>query len=119
MKYMIMMFGDAGTAIASHSPEWMRDMIAFMHGLNDELTTSGELVQAVGLTDGSMAKLVRRDGDDAIVTDGPYAESKESVIGFWILDVADEARALAIASRIVAWSEVVEVRRVADAPPEV
>ena len=119
MKYMIMMFGDAATAVESHDPQWMRDMIAWMLGLHEELTASGELVQAVGLTDGSTAKLVRRTAEGPITTDGPYAESKESVIGFWIVDVAAEARALEIAARVVAWSEVVEVRRVADAPPEV
>ena len=119
MKYMIMMFGDAATAIESHDPQWMRDMIAFMHGLNAELTDSGELVQAVGLTDGSTGKVVRRSGDGAVVTDGPYAESKESVIGFWMVDVESEARVVAIAERIVRWSQVVEIRRIADAPPEV
>jgi hypothetical protein len=118
MKYMIMMFGDAATAIATHDTQWMREMIAWMQGLDEELTASGELVQAVGLTDASTARLVRRSPDGPIATDGPYAESKESVIGFWIVDVAEEQRVLDIAGQIVAWSEVVEVRRVADAPPE-
>jgi len=52
------------------------------------------------------------------VTDGPFAEAKESLAGYWILDVGEE-RVLEIASRIVAFIEgPVEVRQVMDAPPE-
>ena len=47
-----------------------------------------------------------------MATDGPFAESKESLIGFWVLDVADEARILEIAGRIVKYSGLVEVRPV-------
>jgi len=52
------------------------------------------------------------------VTDGPFAEAKESLAGYWIVDVPAE-RALEIASRIVVFIEgPIEVRQIADAPPE-
>jgi hypothetical protein len=119
MKYMIMMFGSAGEMMDVKSPEWIREMIQFMRQLDVDLRDSGEMVFNAGLADGSSAKTVRLADGLPVATDGPYAEAKESLIGYWVLDVENEARILEIAGRIVEWSEVVEVRPVADAPPEV
>ncbi|MCA1648029.1 MAG: YciI family protein [Chloroflexi bacterium] len=123
MKYMIMMFGDAATMMEQQSREWIAEMMQFMHTLNDDLTRAGELVDAQGLTDGSRAKTVRFMDGIPVVTDGPFAESKESIIGYWIVDVESEARALEIAARVVAFigpagAPPVEVRQIMDAPPE-
>jgi hypothetical protein len=119
MKYMLMMFGSAAGMAESASPEWIREMIAFMRGLDHELTESGEMVFNEGLTDGSAATTVRYEDGAIVTTDGPFAEAKESLIGFWIVDVESEKRALEISSRIVKYSSVLELRRVADGPPEV
>lgn len=124
MKYMIMMFGSQAAMMENQSTEWITEMIQFMHTLNADLTASGELVGAEGLADGSQAKTVSLENGMPVVTDGPYAESKESLIGYWMVDVEDEARALAIASRVVAFigpvgAPPVEVRQVMAAPPEV
>ncbi|MBU1587792.1 MAG: transcription initiation protein [Actinobacteria bacterium] len=116
MKYMLMMFGNAGEMMEVQSPEWIRDMIGFMTRLDVELTENGEMVFNAGLADSTAAKLVHADG---LVTDGPYAEAKESLIGFWILDVASEERITEIATSIAKYSRIVEVRPVAEAPPEV
>jgi hypothetical protein len=90
-----------------------------MHALNDDLTRSGELVSAEGLIDASQAKTVVFQDGAPVPTDGPYAESKEALAGFWIIDVENEARAIKIASRVVEFIECpVEVRQVADRPPE-
>jgi hypothetical protein len=102
----------------TRSKDWVVEMMDFMHTFNDELVKSGELVDARGLADGSQAKLVRLQNGIAVTTDGPFAESKESLIGFWLVDVENEARAIELASRVVKYSEVVEVRQVMDAPPE-
>jgi hypothetical protein len=118
MKYMLMMFGDAGTMMETQSSEWIKEMIGFMQQLDAELTDSGELVFQLGLTDGSTAKVVSIDNGLPVTTDGPYAESKESLIGYWVVDVEDEARALEIASQIAVYSQVVEVRQGGDEPPE-
>ncbi|MDQ1725625.1 MAG: hypothetical protein QOG52_2653 [Frankiaceae bacterium] len=118
MKYILMMFGDQASMAEMRSAEWIHEMIQFMQTLNAELEASGELVAAIGLVDPSQAKTVRIAGAMPVSTDGPFAESKESLAGYWIVDVADEARALAIAEHVVAFTEgPLEVRAVADGPP--
>ena len=119
MKYMVMMFGSAAGMMEVSSPGWIREMIEFMVQLDKDLRASGELVFNAGLADGSTAKTVSLEDGVVVTTDGPFAESKESLIGYWVLDVESEARAIEIASDIVQWSQKVEVRQVADAPPEV
>jgi hypothetical protein len=119
VKYMVMMFGSAEEMTETQNPEWIREMIGFMLSLNTELETSGELVEARGLADGSQAKLVRRTDDGYVVTDGPFAEAKESLVGYWVLDVESEQRLFDICGRIVKYSQVVEVRPSMDAPPEI
>lgn len=119
MKYMIMMFGDQNTMFEVRSPEWIRNMIGFMNDLDKELRDTGLYVDGQGLVDPSEAKTVRFRNGVPVATDGPFAEAKESLAGYWIVDAGEE-QALEIASRIVAFvQEPVEVRRVADAPPEV
>ena len=119
MKYMIMTFGSAEAGLAAMGKDWMVEMIQFMHKLDEDLRKSGELVSAEGLADGSQAKTVRFENGISVATDGPFAESKESLVGYWIVDVEDEDRAIAIASRIVDFVKVpIEVRRVMDAPPD-
>jgi hypothetical protein len=119
MKYMIMTFGSAEAGLEAMGRDWMLEMVQFMHTLNDDLKKSGEWVDAQGLADGSQAKTVRFENGIPVPTDGPFAESKESLVGYWIVDVESEQRAIEIASRIVAFVKVpIEVRRVMDAPPD-
>ena len=120
MKYMIMMFGDQASMMERRSLEWVKEMIQFMHKLNQDLTDSGELVHAYGLADANQAKTVTFNNGMPVVTDGPFAESKESLAGYWIVDVDSEVRALEIAKHVVAFTEgPIEVRQVGDRPPEV
>lgn len=117
MKWMIQMFGDQATMVESRSDEWIRDMIQFMHTLDQELHESGEYVGGEGLADPSQATTVRFQDGIPVPTDGPFAEAKESLAGYWIIE-ADEQRAIELASRIVAFIEgPIEVRQVMDAPP--
>lgn len=119
MKYMIMTFGSAEAGLEAMGREWMLEMIQFMQNIDKDLKKSGELVDNQGLADGSQAKTVRFENGIPVATDGPFAEAKESLVGYWIVDVENEARAIEIASRIVAFVKVpIEVRRVMDAPPE-
>jgi hypothetical protein len=116
---MIMTFGSAEAGLEAMGKEWMLEMIQFMHKLDDDLRKSGELVSAEGLADGSQAKTVRFENGMPVPTDGPFAEAKESLVGYWIVDVESEARAIEIASLIVAFVKApIEVRQVMDAPPE-
>jgi hypothetical protein len=102
MRYMLMMHAPRGTGeyqISSWSPEDLRAHIDFMHRLNRDLTNAGELLGAEGLTPPGQAKLVRAGKDGAPVTDGPFAESKEFLVGYWIVDVDRPERAYEIAAR--------------------
>lgn len=67
--------------------------------VNAEMREAGVWVFAGGLEFADKAKVVRRTEKGLIHTDGPYLDSKEHIGGFWILDVADEAEALAWAEK--------------------
>lgn len=102
----------------AHDMDWVREMVQFMGTVHSDLTESGELVAAEGLADPTQAKLVDYKDGEVIVTDGPFAESKESLAGFWIVDVADQERVLEITKPIVAFIKgAIEVREVPSAPP--
>jgi hypothetical protein len=83
--------------------------------LSDALTASGELLVSEGLADPALAKRVRATEGQVVASDGPFAEVKEHLAGFYLVDVADEARALEIAGRVpdAVWG-LVEVRPVLD-----
>jgi hypothetical protein len=87
--------------------------------LNDELVEAGNFVFAGGLEKPHTATVVRAsDNGDVVVTDGPFAEIKEYLGGFWILECADLDEALAIAKRAtVACGGPVEVRPFQSEPP--
>ena len=71
-------------------------MIQDIHALNEEMIAAGIRMFAGGLEPASKAKTVRKQGGgDVIVTDGPFAETKEHIGGFWIVEAADMDGALA------------------------
>lgn len=118
MKYMLMMFGDQQSMLEVRSTEWVREMVRFMHKFNDDLTASGEFVLAEGLADAALSKTVRIREGIAVATDGPFAEAKESLAGFWIVDVEDEARAIELSQQVVSFTKgPIEIRQVMDGPP--
>jgi hypothetical protein len=119
MKYMIMMFGGVGDVVARRSPEWIASMHEFMQKRDDELRESGELVASFGLADPSQAKTVRLQNGVPVATDGPFAEVKESLAGYWVIEATEE-RAIEVTSQVVAFIEApMEVRRVMQEAPEV
>jgi hypothetical protein len=83
--------------------------------LSDELAASGELVVSEGLADPSLAKWVSTQDGHAVSSDGPFAEVKEHLAGFLLIDCAGEERALEVAARVpdAVWG-LVEVRPVLD-----
>jgi hypothetical protein len=66
---------------------------------NRELMASGEWVFAGGLLPPDTATVVRAQGGKVVTTDGPFAESKEQIGGFWVINAADLDAALEIAAR--------------------
>lgn len=116
MKYMLLVHSALSDfETRDTAPEDMQDVFEFMMNLNAELAESGELLDAAGLADPRQAVTVRRRGGLAVPTDGPYAEAKEVLGGYWVLDVASKERALEIAGHVVEKSgphgpDAIEVR---------
>ncbi len=96
-----------------------QDLLTKMGNYNEELVKAGVMLAGDGLKPSSQGALVKFTAGKPRVIDGPFAEAKESLAGYWIVDVENEGRALEIASRVVAFTEgPIEVRQVADAPPD-
>jgi hypothetical protein len=75
-----------------------------------ELSTSGELVTAEALADPASSRIYRWADGEPLPSDGPYAESKEHLAGFFLIDVESPARAEAIAARFASPGDTVELR---------
>jgi hypothetical protein len=119
VRYMIMTFGDQ-SGLQAKTKDWIREMIAFMQTLDQDLRRSGELVYEEGLADPSQARTVVAVDGRPVVKNEPFIESRRSLAGFWIVDVESEERAIEIASRIVDFiQEPIEVRQCMDEPPEI
>lgn len=108
MKYLVMIHSNARFQERWEAlSEAERDDFGRGHfRLSEELAASGELVASEGLADPALARRVSRaDGRTTATSslgDGPFAETKEHLAGFYLVDVADEARALEIAGDEVA-----------------
>jgi hypothetical protein len=117
MKYMIMMAGGVGETIQDRSAEWVDGLMGLMTRLDAELRDSGELVDSQKLVDPTAAKTVRFVDAKAVPTDGPFAEVKEALAGYWVIEATEE-RALEIATQVVQYTEYpMEVRQVMDQAP--
>jgi hypothetical protein len=85
--------------------------------VNAELRTAGVWVFAGGLLPAESATVVRVDGGATSMTDGPFAETKEQLGGFWVIKCADLDQALAWAEKCAeACRRPVEVRPFAEEP---
>jgi hypothetical protein len=68
-----------------------------MHELNKDLKSKGQFVAAEGLVAPDQARIVKANDDGSpSVTDGPFAESKEFIAGFWMVDVRMPMRRIAL-----------------------
>jgi hypothetical protein len=103
MKYMLLMNSapvEGVPPIDEWAPEEVKASGSHMMQLHQELTERGELLGAEALSGPEAAKIVTSDGTSApVVTDGPFAEAKEFLAGFWMVDVESEERAIEIAAR--------------------
>ncbi|GAB3426986.1 YciI family protein [Flindersiella endophytica] len=118
MKYMIMMFAGTGMSMEGRSAEWIRDFQDSMMKLDTALREAGEVLEGRKLIDPSQATTVQFRNGAPVPTDGPFAETKESLAGYWIVEATEE-RAVEIASQVVTLTEYpMEVRRVMDEAAE-
>jgi hypothetical protein len=104
MKFMLMMNGTApreGEGILGWSKQAIEAHMAFMHDLNRSLKENGSLVDAQGLDYPPRPKIVRATRErKPSITDGPFAETKEFLFGYWIVEVDAPEQAYQIAARI-------------------
>ena len=92
-------------------PEVMQKVFAQVDAFNAEVQAAGAWVFAGGLHPRSSATVVRDKDGEVSMTDGPYAESKEQIGGFWVIEASDLDVALEWARKGAAACEgPVEVR---------
>lgn len=123
MRFMMLMIPKGyETAAPGTVPDDVKRVDAMMK-YNESLQKAGVLLALDGLHPPSMGARVSFRGGKPKVTDGPFAEAKEVVGGYWLIQVKSKAEAIAWASRCPASeNEVVEVRQVhelADYPADV
>ena len=86
---------------------------------SEALVSAGVWVSGNALLPPETATVVRTDGGSTVLTDGPFAETKEAIGGYDIIDVADLDAALSWAKQApVSTAGLVEVRPVMELPPE-
>ena len=114
MRFIVM---GMATKESEGGPPPPPEAFAAMQKYNEELAKAGILLAAEGLTPTSQGARVKFNGDERIVTDGPFAESKELVAGFSIIQVKSKEEAIELvkrAPRISNGESVVEIRKLMD-----
>jgi hypothetical protein len=105
MQYLVSVIVDDTVGLAT--PDEMAAIKVFNEGLQAE----GHWVFAGGLAAPSAATVIDNRGGEAVFTDGPFVESKEYLIGFWVMEAADLDVALKLAAQgSKACNRKVEVR---------
>ena len=116
MKYALLIYAGprAGEQAGPPPPSVISDWVAYTRAARE----SGGLLAAERLTGTDSATCVRVRGGDQLLTDGPFAETKEYLLGFYLLDVPDLDTALDWAARMPAAAYgTVEVRAVRTGEP--
>ncbi len=113
MKYMLTLFGPEG-GMDDASPEDMKAEMDRWAAYSQETVDKGAFVSGEGLQPSATATTVRipENGGERPVTDGPFAESKEQLGGFYVLECKDLDEALDWAKKIPLQAGAVEVRPV-------
>ncbi len=116
MKYLLLIYGEEATWESKSAAE--QGAIFEEYGrLSADLGAAGKLLGGEPLQPCATASTVRVRAGRALVTDGPFAETREQLGGFYLVDAVDLDDALAIAARIPnARDGAVEVRPVAPVP---
>lgn len=118
MKYLCLVYYDEKTMGAMPESDWLalnKECIACV----DSLTTSGHYVAGEALHPTSSSTTLRVRNGKLAITDGPFAETKEQLAGFYLLDARDLNEAITLASKIPpARYGSVEVRPIRELPRE-
>jgi hypothetical protein len=102
MKYLLLIYHNPGTRQIweSLSEAQRAEGLAAYASLNEELASSGELIAAEALAEPALGKGVTVREGQAVTSDGPFAEAKEQLAGFYLLDCESIDRAIEVAARI-------------------
>jgi len=114
MKYLLGLFSEEG-GMEDASPEEMKAVMDRWAAYGKKAVENGAFIAGEGLQPSATASTVTiREGDDPVVSDGPFAESKEQLGGFYLLECRDLDEALEYAKKIPYRNGKVEVRPVMD-----
>jgi hypothetical protein len=111
MRFMMFMYPGIDTDAESWQPS--AEDVAAMTAYNEELSKAGALLSLDGLRPPGDGARVRFGGEVPTVTDGPFAEAKEVVGGYWLIQASSKEEAVEWATRCPAnEGDFIEVRRV-------
>jgi hypothetical protein len=115
MKYLLLLYGDEA-AYDDQSPEQAAETMSAYTAFDEELTKAGVLLGGEGLEPTPAATTVRVTNGEIVHSDGPFAETREQLGGFYVLECKDLDEALAWAAKVPELSDngSVEVRPVID-----
>jgi hypothetical protein len=99
VKYMLLIYNEPGAAPAAGTPEAAQENQHWM-SYSQELAGSGKMIAGDPLESADTATTVRVRGGDRLTTDGPFAETKEVLGGYYLIDVAGLDEALDWAARM-------------------
>jgi hypothetical protein len=116
MDYMILIYGDESFEGPEPGTPEFEQMMAGWMAYNQELIDGGHWIAAANLTPTATATTLRKSFDTSSVTDGPFAETKEQLGGFYLVSARDLDEAIDLAGRIPMPVGSIEVRPVAFRP---
>ena len=116
-QYMLSVHNEADSANANLTPDELQVVFKAVDDFNATVQEAGAWVFAGGLQEATSATTVRAHQGDLLITDGPFAETKEHLGGFWIIEAPDLDAALEWARKgSIACRETVEVRPFQEEP---
>jgi hypothetical protein len=110
MRYALLIYTDESTAAEPGSGESAQIYEAYRK-FTEDITSEGINLGGEALHETGSATTVRVRSNETLTTDGPFAETKEALGGFYLIDVADLDEAIAVAARLPgSWHGSVEIR---------
>jgi hypothetical protein len=117
MRFMVSLITD-GTAMEGLTPEQRQQAGAEMMEFMGEIREAGVLLHTDALGPISSARTLRRKSGKLIVTDGPFAETKEQIAGYMVLECNDVDEAVGWAERLPVRGGAIEVRPIREQPSQ-
>jgi hypothetical protein len=101
MQYAILCYHDEDT-VWSWPPEHEAKVMGDLAVVRDRLTAEGKLGTSLRLLPTTAATTLRKSQDPPLIMDGPFAETKEQLLGLYLIEVADLDEAIAVARQLAA-----------------